>query len=257
MTKRIMGELSSAESSTNLNELIRKSFGLTKNEVSVFLEILNGGSFTVSQLSHITGIHRTRVYDTLKSLVIKQLIRAVSSNPLAYASLSLDEIINSKLDSLRSNYETDVREIFTLSRILNEYQSNPTISSNVDASLIKLDGNLTIFQAMLATAKDRVWVCKKTAGGIFDWFKLNHDLERLTRSGVDVRFISNRPMNLGFDVAFRKAAPFSFSLIDSHVISLIRLSPEEVGYAFVTQDSDYVTYLSQVFLDLWNSNPED
>lgn len=51
-----------------------KEFGLSRNEIGVYLALLKIGSTTANRISAITGIKRSTGYDTLKLLVSKGIV---------------------------------------------------------------------------------------------------------------------------------------------------------------------------------------
>ncbi|MFW9803484.1 MAG: TrmB family transcriptional regulator [Candidatus Thorarchaeota archaeon] len=238
-----------------LRDELMSTLDLTQNEARIFLVLLKGESFTASQLSALTRIHRTRVYDTLKSLMSKELIMEVSKDPLIVAAQSPKKIVHHYLETLRSNFEDSIQAVMSLGHSLEEYGNRSILQSNsMDTSLVQLDDGLTIMRSLLAIAQRRVWVCKRTTGGIFDWFKLKSELRRLADKGIDIKFLSDHTMEIGFEVQVHTDIPLSFAIVDSYGISFVNLeSSDKEPYAFVTKDREYVDFHMKLFQDLWNS----
>jgi sugar-specific transcriptional regulator TrmB len=239
-----------------LRDELMSTLELTQNEARLFLVLMEGESFTASQLSALTRIHRTRVYDTLKSLMNKNLIAVVSREPLIVAARPPRDIVRNRLEALRSNFENKIQAVMTLGGTLEEHANRGVLQSDSkDTSLVQLDDSLTIMRSLLTIAQKRVWVCKKTTGGIFDWFKLKSELSRLSQKGIDIRFLSDHPMEIGFEIKEHPNIPLSFAIVDSYGISFVNLDSQgEVPYAFVTKDEEYVNFHSKLFLDLWESD---
>ncbi|MFW9887569.1 MAG: TrmB family transcriptional regulator [Candidatus Thorarchaeota archaeon] len=236
-----------------LKDELMSTLDLTQNEARIFLVLLKGESFTASQLSALTRIHRTRVYDTLKGLMNKEIVAEVSKDPLIVAARSPKGIVRDYLEILRSNFEDRIQAVMFLGHTLEEY-SNRNIEhrNSMDTSLVQLDDSLTIIRSLLAIAQERVWVCKRTTGGIFDWFKLKSELRRLAERGIDIKFLSDHPMEIGFEVKERIDIPLSFAIVDSFGISFVNLESSERGpYAFVTKDKEYVEFYARLFQELW------
>ncbi len=238
-----------------LRDELVSTLELTQNEARIFLVLLKGESFTASQLSALTRIHRTRVYDTLKGLMNKGLIVEVSKDPLIVAARSPKGIVSDYLESLRSNFEDRIRAVMSLGHTLEEYSSRNIVhNESMETSLVQLDDSLTIMRSLLAIAQKRVWVCKRTTGGIFDWFKLKTELRRLAEKEIDIKFLSDHPMEIGFDVKEHIDIPLSFAIVDSYGISFVNLDSSDKGpYAFVTKDKEYVEFHARLFQDLWQS----
>jgi hypothetical protein len=183
----------------------------------------------------------------------KDLIEEMSREPLIVAARPTSGIVQDRLEALRSNFEDRIQAVMTLGRTLEEYSNRGIIENDsIETSLVQLDDGLTIMRSLLAIAQRRVWVCKRTTGGIFDWFKLKTELQRLIGKGIDIRFLSDHPMEIGFDVKEHADIPLSFAIIDSYGISFVNLnSPSKGPYAFVTRDEEYVEFHTRLFLDLW------
>ncbi len=238
-----------------LRDELMRTLDLTQNEARIFLVILKGESFTASQLSALTKIHRTRIYDTLKGLMNKSLIVEVSKEPLIVAARPPKGIVRDRLEELRKHFESRIQAVMSLEQTLEEFSSRVFGKTNsMDTSLVHLDDGLTIMRSLLTIAGRRVWVCKRTTGGIFDWFKLKPELSRLEEKGVDIRFLSDHPMEIGFSVKEQAAIPLSFAIIDSYGISFVNLgSLDKEPYAFVTKDKEYVEFHTTLFQELWET----
>lgn len=59
---------------------VLKRFGLTDNEIDIYIECLKNEELSPFQLSKLTGIPRTTVYDCLMSLSLKGLIELEQSD---------------------------------------------------------------------------------------------------------------------------------------------------------------------------------
>ena len=55
-------------------EIELKEFGLSDNEVKVYLTLLKTGISTANRISELTGVKRSTTYDTLKLLAVKGII---------------------------------------------------------------------------------------------------------------------------------------------------------------------------------------
>ena len=86
------------------NKIIEKQVqatGLSSNEVSAYLALLDLGKGTVSQISRKAGLNRTTGYDILDRLVAKRLVSISGKEPKQeYLAESPDRIENLLLDEL-------------------------------------------------------------------------------------------------------------------------------------------------------------
>jgi len=76
-------------------ELILKEIGLTKNEIKVYLALLEIGITTSGPIIKKTGIHTSKVYDALERLAEKGLVsHIVEANTKHFNAVSPDRILD-------------------------------------------------------------------------------------------------------------------------------------------------------------------
>lgn len=61
-----------------------KEFGLSENEISVYVELLKTGTTTANRLAQITGIKRSTTYDNLSLLGTKGLVSSIIQEKVTY-----------------------------------------------------------------------------------------------------------------------------------------------------------------------------
>ena len=54
-----------------------QEFGLSKNESKIYLALIEFGEITVKEMSKITGIHRSNIYESLQKMAENGLVNAV------------------------------------------------------------------------------------------------------------------------------------------------------------------------------------
>lgn len=67
-----------------MDKEILKQFGLTNNEVEVYLTLLKKGSISVNEIAEKSGLHRQAVYDALTRLLDKGFVNYVTKNSKKY-----------------------------------------------------------------------------------------------------------------------------------------------------------------------------
>ncbi len=67
-----------------MKEEILKEIGFTENEVKVYLALLELGSVTATEISKLSKVHRTNVYDTLNSLIKKGVVNYILKDKKKY-----------------------------------------------------------------------------------------------------------------------------------------------------------------------------
>ncbi|MHA2378196.1 MAG: TrmB family transcriptional regulator [Candidatus Thorarchaeota archaeon] len=235
-----------------VQQLIRV-FGLTANEARIYETMLRGESFTAREISEAVGVHRTRVYDNLRRLENKKLIAQMDSEPLRFSVLLPMESLVYRTQVLAEEHEQRIAEAESLGRLLTSLRaSNTRTLKESGARIVQLDDVVSAIRDILRWTKERVWVCKRTAGGVVDWFALGNELERLVALGVDIRFLSDRPIRTHFQSRSSQDIEFSFAIIDE---KLVTFSASESGQALdtmmIVSDRGYVRFLANTFTQWW------
>lgn len=88
-----------------------ESIGLTKNEIKIYLALLNLGLSASGPIIRKTGIHTSKVYDSLNRLIEKGLISySLESNAKHFRAVSPDRLIDF-LDEKKKSFATQEAEI--------------------------------------------------------------------------------------------------------------------------------------------------
>jgi len=85
------------ENINSSNDLCSK-IGLSKNQFKILRHLNTNGLKTASQLAKNLDIPRTEVYALLKILQEKDCIIPKNDKPLKFKALSIEEILNKKID---------------------------------------------------------------------------------------------------------------------------------------------------------------
>ncbi|MHC6178822.1 TrmB family transcriptional regulator [Clostridium sp. JNZ X4-2] len=92
-----------------------KNFDLTDVEAKVYIELLKNGPSTGYEISKISAVPRSRVYNVLSKLVKNGFVVASKSkNPTYYNCISVDEFINNKkfeYNSLFSEMSSELKKV--------------------------------------------------------------------------------------------------------------------------------------------------
>ncbi len=233
-----------------IRQLIRV-FGLTVNDARIYEAMLKGESFTAREVSEAVGVHRTRIYDNLRRLENKKLIAQTDSEPLRFSVLPPMESLAHRTQILTEELDQRIAEAKSLGGILTALRtSNTRISKESETRIVQLDKVVTAIRDLLQDTKERVWVCKRTAGGVVDWFALASELEELLALGVDIRFLSDRPIRTHFQSRSSQAIEFSFAIIDDKLITFS--SPGlTLDTMMIVSDQGYVRFLANTFMQWW------
>jgi len=89
---------------------VLRSFGLSDYEAKALIALLSKGILTAKEVSEISGIPRTSVYDVMDSLVSKGLVESFGK-PRKFKALSAGDIIAVLSSSVNKNLEYLKREL--------------------------------------------------------------------------------------------------------------------------------------------------
>jgi sugar-specific transcriptional regulator TrmB len=241
------------ESETLHHDLVHV-LGLTPNEARAYFHILGRNPITPSALSRITGIHRSRIYDNLKGLESKGLILKTDMDPLRYEAVSPELAVTKIVEKLNRSHTQRVYQIsalsFSLQSLHDKVQPRP---DRPTTKLIPVGEVVTELSRLLEGAKVRVWVAKRTLGGVVDWYNLRPQLDRLVSSNADIRFISDTEFPLPYGRRLLSDVPLSFALVDDVVMTFLFSSPAETGQVILSENKQYVEFFTQIFSDLWSA----
>lgn len=164
---------------------ILRDFAFSKYESSCYLALLTKHPANGSQLSKISGIARSRIYDVLRSLVNKKVVFEIEQG--LYVPLPFKELKK----RLRGQFESNLK-------ILDD-QLNAMVEQSNFEYLLTLNG----VEDVLSKAVDII----DSAGHelyfrLFPdtWERLRDHIEQATQRGVGVRCICMGPMELHYDI---------------------------------------------------------
>ena len=164
---------------------ILRDFAFSKYESSCNLALLTKHPANGSQLSKLSGIARSRIYDVLRSLANKKVVFEIEKG--LYVPLPFEELKK----RLRGQFESNLK-------ILDD-QLKAMIDQSSFEYLLTLNG----VQDVLSKATDIIDSARQELYlRLFPdtWQRLKDQIEAAIGRGVGVRFISMGPMELHYDI---------------------------------------------------------
>ena len=164
---------------------ILSDFAFSKYESSCYLALLAKHPSNGSQLSKMSGIARSRIYDVLRSLAGKKLVFEIEKG--VYVPLPFEELKK----RLRGQFEANLK-------ILDE-----ELDSMVQQSKFEYLYTLNGLEEVIAKAGD---IINSAAAELYlrlfpeSWRRLRRHIDRAIRRGVVIRFVSMGPMELVYDI---------------------------------------------------------
>jgi HTH-type transcriptional regulator, sugar sensing transcriptional regulator len=101
-------------------EDVLKEFGLSENEILVYITLLKTGTTTANRLSALSGLKRSTTYDTLHTLTAKGIVSVCIKNNVQYYEASDPEKLVHILDEKKKRLEAIVPELKQLKETKSE-----------------------------------------------------------------------------------------------------------------------------------------
>lgn len=97
-----------------------QQLGLKKYEAEVFVGLSQIGVGTAKDISELTDVPRTRVYDSIRVLEIDGLVEVQHSNPKKFRAVSLEEAT----ETLRNRYDEQIERVEKALKSMEEVSPN-------------------------------------------------------------------------------------------------------------------------------------
>ncbi|MBU2629457.1 MAG: TrmB family transcriptional regulator, partial [Proteobacteria bacterium] len=162
-----------------------KELGFSQYEAACYMALVKNHPINGSQLSKISGIARSRIYDVLRSLISKGYV--IEINAGQYASLPSDELIKRLKRSFDSNIDAFEEQIAKASQ-KDDFEYVWTI--------IGYDNVMEKAIEMIREAKDEIYVRLFPEANIH----LEKHLTAAQKRGVKIRYIAMGKIEKKFDV---------------------------------------------------------
>lgn len=133
-------------------ESILEEIGLTKNEIKVYLSLLELGATTSGPIIKKTGIHTSKVYDSLERLAEKGLVsHVIIANTKHFKAVNPDRLLDFLEDKKRkiSDQEKEIKEILPALKLKQQLVGDET-----EAEIFRgWKGMETVYKMMLKVLK--------------------------------------------------------------------------------------------------------
>jgi sugar-specific transcriptional regulator TrmB len=139
-----------------MHEKVLEKAGLTKNEVKVYLSLLRRGLSTAGSLVKESGLHRSRVYESLEMLAQKGLVGYCIKDFKKHFQVAKPEVLLDFLEEKKRIIEENKKEIREILPKLKEMESIK--KEEIEGAVFKgREGLKAIHSDMLKQGED-VWV---------------------------------------------------------------------------------------------------
>ncbi len=176
------------------NNFIRKlmdSLNLTSYESKAYLALVEMGTLTVSRLSEISGIPRSKCYDVLRGLILKGMVSKVSSKPVKYQALPPELAFNNRVSQLSDEISKKIEKAEkTKKQLLNFLKVKGTLSKEI--KILFLENIRSITSAIendVVKAEKEILIAMTRAPAFHDWAKSMNKFKSAYFKGVSYRFL--------------------------------------------------------------------
>lgn len=220
-------------------ETILEAIGLTKNEIKIYLALLELGSTSSGAIIKKTGIHTSKVYDGLERLAHKGLVtHVIISDTKHFQAVNPDRLIDF-LDDKKKEISQQEQEI---KKILPELKLKQSLSGGeTEAEIFRgWKGMETVFnEGVRVMGKNDVWYVLGAYAG--------EDVERTDQ--LITKIIKKCELKkMKWKVIYNESARDTFKYEQSSPITENRFLNQETP-------ATINIYKDVVFIALWTKNP--
>lgn len=175
------------------------SFGLTRQEASIYLLLFQEGELNGYEASKLTSISRSNAYNSLASLVEKGAAYIIEGDTVKYTPVPINEFCNNKIRELAVNKQEILKSVPK-----RRSESNGYITITGEKHIMDK------FRNMLINVKARVYL------SVYDHIlsKFEDELTALIKRGIKVVIITNSPFKLeGAIIYYAESKPEQIRLI--------------------------------------------
>src|SRR3989344_798668 len=94
-----------------------KEFGLSDNEIKIYIELLKTGTTTANRISKLTGVKRSTTYDNLNLLVNKGLVSSIIKEKVIYFEAIDPKKIMRLMEEKKDKLNKVVKELGLLMKV--------------------------------------------------------------------------------------------------------------------------------------------
>ncbi|MEK6825670.1 MAG: helix-turn-helix domain-containing protein [Nanoarchaeota archaeon] len=239
-----------------MREVLRE-IGLSDNEVSIYLSLLELGEVLASRIGEKARMNRTQTYDILESLIAKGLVSYVIKENRKYFSAVTPERIEEYLQEKKKAIQEQEKKLKGILPRLIGLQKSAKTQTKAEIYHGK-EGIKTVYSDILRNAKEYYLL-----GGtgkiaeILEFYFLHHEKERIQKK-IKLRALFNSSMkNLPiatqrkfFEARFlpdQFSSPIPILIYNNKVVSIIWSEP----LAIVIENKEVAQTYSQYFELLW------
>ena len=175
---------------------LRRYTNLSEYQSRVYVSLVLYGPSKVSDISRLSGVPRTKVYEVLKVLIDKGLVEAIPTKPAMF-------ITRSPINAFKNRLRLLERRVADFSRLL-EFLENfyrKTKNKKIEEAkiwIVSRDEIINKIQNMISEAKNSVIILTSNDGLTLIYRKLNKIIDELTKKKLNVKLLTSKDSDGSF-----------------------------------------------------------
>lgn len=165
-----------------------KDLGLTKYEHKIYTSLLRNGRSTSKEISDLSNVPPTAVYPNLRSLIKKQLIQKIESDPTLYESLppaiALQNFITRKQRELENIKKQTIKEAEALS-----LEKPPAKEKEIVHLTRGKEFSSAVYNEVIKKVSKTFYVLGWRFEKVGERYNFLKEFKKIIKKGVDVRII--------------------------------------------------------------------
>jgi len=253
-------------------------FGLSRNEIRVYIYLARSGTRKAREISDALSLHRTETYRILRDLEKRGLISSVLEKPLKFMATPFEETINSLIKAKKLKIQLLERRKKSLIDIWFSIPQQKVEPQNREVFQILEGEEQIILKAneILENTKGEIYVLAPD----LDLLRLYHSgftdkLEKFSKKNVKVRLLTNHSPKSRFIADKMKLTDVKYVLSSAEEIPSFIISDQEQLLFSIKNGNDiqdpgtrrrkgrisslwtnyeaFIKALKTLFLELWNA----
>jgi len=168
---------------------MREDLGLSEYQAKVYITLVISGQSKARDISQISGVPRPKVYETLKNLIDRGLVKELPTNPLKFIASPPIKSFKDRLQPLEEKTENLKKLLHILDFYHHKARDTETIEQT-EVWILRGSEVLKKLKSILYEAERCVIILTSTSGIIFLYRDFGKILDRTAEKGVKIQILT-------------------------------------------------------------------